>query len=47
MGGGITPDESALAGVQQYIIKWEASVQQCMRTVSSSALLAVKRLYLQ
>lgn len=30
MGGGITPDVNALAGVQQYIIKCEASVQQCM-----------------
>lgn len=29
MGGGIICDEDALAEVQQYIIKCEASVQQC------------------
>lgn len=28
--GGIINDENALAGVQQYTIKCEVSVQQCM-----------------
>lgn len=44
MGGGIIHFENALAGVQQYIIKCEASVQQCMQTVCSSALVAVKHI---
>lgn len=30
MGGGIIHDENALAGVQKYIIKCEAPLQQCM-----------------
>lgn len=45
MESGIINDENTLAGVQQYIIKCEASVQQfCMSAVCSSALLAVKHI---
>lgn len=44
MESGIINDENTLAGVQQNIIKCEASVQQCMSAVCSSALLAVKHI---